>query len=61
MSYRLVVVTYHGIYHEPRRTLERFRAALLACGATGLRRNFLPEWERYFPGRSTSLWPPSVR
>jgi hypothetical protein len=51
MRWRLVIVTSDGIYHEPLRTLERVRDALLECGATGIRRTFKPEWRLHFPAR----------
>ena len=40
IRWRLVIVTSEGIYREPLRTLERVRAALLDCGAVGIRRTF---------------------
>ena len=51
MRWRLVIVTSEGIYHEPLRTLERVRDALLECGAVGIRRTFKPEWRLHFPPR----------
>jgi hypothetical protein len=51
IRWRLVIVTSEGIYHEPLRTLERVRGALLECGAVGIRRTFKPEWRLHFPGR----------
>ena len=51
MRWRLVVVTSEGIFHDPLRTLERVRDALLACGAVGIRRTFKPEWRLHFPTR----------
>lgn len=51
MHWRLVVVTWHGIYRDPLQTLDRVRAALIDCGATGIRRRFKPEWRLHFPGR----------
>ena len=51
IRWRLVIVTSVGIYHEPLRTLERVRDALLECGAVGIRRTFKPEWRLHFPGR----------
>ena len=50
IRWRLVIVTSEGIYHEPLRTLERVRDALLECGAVGIRRTFKPEWRLHFPG-----------
>ena len=49
MRWRLVIVTSEGIYHQPLRTLERVRDALLECGAVGIRRTFKPEWRLQFP------------
>jgi hypothetical protein len=51
MHWRLVIVTWHGIYREPLQTLERVRDALIQCGATGIRRRFKPEWRLHFAGR----------
>jgi hypothetical protein len=51
IQWRLVIVTSEGIYHEPLRTLERVRDALLECGAVGIRRTFKPDWRLHFPSR----------
>jgi hypothetical protein len=51
MCWRLVIVTSEGIYHEPLRTLERVRNALLESGAVGSRRTFKPEWRLHFHSR----------
>jgi hypothetical protein len=37
MRWGLAIVTSEGVYHEPLRTLERVRDALLECGAVGKR------------------------
>lgn len=51
LGWRLVVITWHGIYRDPLQTLERVRDALVDCGATGIRRRFKPEWRLHLPGR----------
>lgn len=48
LRYRLVIVTSQHLSREPRETLRRIRAALVDCGAIGVRRQFKTEWERYF-------------
>ena len=52
MRWRLIVVISDGIYVNPLQTLLRVRAALVECGATGLRRSFKPEWRVHFPSSS---------
>jgi hypothetical protein len=48
MDYRLLIVTSHGIYNEPHRTLERVRDALRERGVRAPSR-FENEWRRHFP------------
>ncbi len=48
---RVVIVTSHHLNNEPRETLRRIRAALVDCGVRRVRRQFKPEWERYFRAR----------
>ncbi|MFP5282757.1 MAG: DUF559 domain-containing protein [Actinomycetes bacterium] len=51
LGWRLVVITWHGIFRSPEATLVRIRAALRSRGAKGLPREFAAEWQRHFPGR----------
>ena len=51
LRYRVVIVTSHHLNNEPRETLRRIRAALVDCGVRRVRRQFKPEWERYFRAR----------
>ena len=48
MDYRLLIVTSHGIYNEPHRTLERVRDALRERGVRVPSR-FKNKWRRHFP------------
>lgn len=49
LGWRIIVVTSDDLNHQPAQVLERVRAAMLARGATGLRRAFRTEWVRHFP------------
>lgn len=51
MNLRIIVVTSHGIFDEPARTLTRVRDILKGRGAR-VPTVFRPEWQRYFPGRA---------
>jgi hypothetical protein len=48
LGWRIVVITARDLNSEPGATLERVRAAMVERGATGLRRHFKTEWQRYF-------------
>jgi hypothetical protein len=50
-GWRLVVVTYKGIYLRPEETLTRVRQALKECGATGLPTRFSEAWRPHYPLR----------
>ena len=41
-------VTARDLNGEPGATLDRVRTAMVERGATGLRRHFKTEWQRYF-------------
>lgn len=46
---RMVVVMANDIFRHPLQTLQRIRAALVDCGARGLRTTFREEWRSHFP------------
>jgi very-short-patch-repair endonuclease len=48
LGWRIVVVTARDLNGEPGATLDRVRTAMVERGATGLRRHFKTEWQRYF-------------
>ena len=50
-EWRILVVTAKGIYHEPERTLERIRKALVNRGCTTVPRHLSEDWHPYFPGK----------
>jgi very-short-patch-repair endonuclease len=53
LDLRLLVVLHDGIYERPLETLDRVATALRERGVR-VRRAYKPEWERYFPGRTTA-------
>ncbi|GAB2567604.1 PDDEXK family nuclease [Microlunatus antarcticus] len=52
LGLRLLAVLKDGIYQRPLETLDRVAGALRERGVR-VRRSYRPEWERYFPGRSS--------
>lgn len=54
LGLRLLVVLRDGIYERPLETLDRIATALHERGVR-VRRSYKPEWERYFPGRTSSV------
>lgn len=51
MGWRVITVHSDGIYENPRDTLDRVRMLLEERGVRGVRKRYLAESERYFPGR----------
>lgn len=48
LGWRFVVITASDFYDSPETILVRVRDALLERGATGIRRHFRTEWQRFF-------------
>lgn len=51
LGWRVVVIDADGIYAHPGETLDRVHRLLRELGCRPLRRTYLPEWQRHFPGR----------